>query len=137
MTAQQFQHRSWSTWMHICRAAGGYIMAGVIALGPIGIASLARAADNPATAPAAEQPVTGVTHAERKSFEQYLRKHPRVARQLRKDPSLANDPQFLSKHTSLQKFLAAHPAVSAQLKENPGAMVRGEKHAKPAPAHKS
>jgi len=85
-----------------------------------------------APAPQAAAPQTGasaktdaaVTRRELAKFNGYLTRHPKVARELRKDPKLVNDPAFLAKHTGLEKFLAGHTAARTELKENPSAFMK-------------
>ena len=57
------------------------------------------------------------------SFSQFLGGHSTVAEQLSKDPSLANNKQYLANHPELGEYLKAHPAVTQQLSENPQAVM--------------
>jgi phage-related protein len=59
-------------------------------------------------------------------FDQFLDSHPETAEQLRKDPSLVNNKDFIEKHDNLKDFLAANPGVSEQIKENPNAFMHQE-----------
>jgi len=52
--------------------------------------------------------------------------HPEIAEQLRKDPSLVNNKQFVQSHPDLQQFLADHPGVREEYKENPNAFMNQE-----------
>lgn len=104
------------------------ITAATLGLTAAGFAPIAGAQQNPSqNAPAAAPSGKRVTHREQRTFDHYLNRHPKIARQLRKDPSLVNNPDFLAKHTSLQKFLTAHPTLQARLQENPGAFTKREK----------
>ena len=49
-----------------------------------------------------------------------------VERDLRKDPSLVKNPEFLSRHPEFSEYLGKHPAVKADLVENPKAFMRRE-----------
>lgn len=95
---------------------------------------ITAATAQPSAPPAPRQQASDGTRTELKRFDRYLDQHPHVAKQLRADPALATNPQFLAKHTGLQKFLVAHPGVQKQLQENPGAVMqrehRHEKHAR-------
>jgi hypothetical protein len=57
------------------------------------------------------------------SFGQFLGGHSTVAEQLSKDPSLANNKEYLANHPELGEYLKAHPAVTQQLSENPQAVM--------------
>jgi GrpB-like predicted nucleotidyltransferase (UPF0157 family) len=52
--------------------------------------------------------------------------HPEIAEQLRKDPSLVNNQDFVKNHPALQQFLAEHPGVREEYKENPNAFMHQE-----------
>jgi hypothetical protein len=60
------------------------------------------------------------------SFWDFLNDHDQVADQLRRSPSLADNPQFLQQHPELQTYLQNHPEIAAQLKENPDAFMQRE-----------
>ena len=66
------------------------------------------------------------TRAELASFDQFLDRHREIAEQVRKNPSLVNNPQFVQSHPALQTYLQQHPNVSAEVKENPNAFMRQE-----------
>ncbi len=57
------------------------------------------------------------------SFGQFLSGHTTVAEQLSKDPSLANNKEFLASHPELGEYLKAHPGVTQQLAANPQAVM--------------
>jgi len=57
------------------------------------------------------------------SFGQFLGGHSSVAEQLSKDPSLANNKEYLANHPELGEYLKAHPAMTQQLSENPQAVM--------------
>ena len=64
---------------------------------------------------------------ELRNFDQYLDKHPEVAEQIRKNPSLVNNEDWMEKHPQLQKYLKNHPGVREELKENPRAFMKRER----------
>src|SRR4029077_15496971 len=66
------------------------------------------------------------TRRELAQMDQFLDSHPEVAEQLRKDPSLINDQDFVEKHPELREFLQNHPGVREEFKENPNAFMRQE-----------
>jgi hypothetical protein len=65
------------------------------------------------------------------SFGQFLGGHAAVAQQLSKDPSLANNKEFLANHPDLQDYLKSHPGVKDDLARNPQAAITS---AAPPPA---
>jgi hypothetical protein len=56
-------------------------------------------------------------------FGQFLGNHTSISAELSKDPSLANNKEYLSTHPELQSYLQAHPAMTQQLAENPQAVM--------------
>jgi uncharacterized protein VirK/YbjX len=66
------------------------------------------------------------TREEFRSFEQFLSSHPWIAEKLRKDPTLANNSDFLNDNRELRGFLNAHPFVQADLKQDPRAFIQRE-----------
>jgi len=66
------------------------------------------------------------TRHELASFDQFLDSHRETAEQLRKDPSLVDNQQFLKDHPALETYLKDHPAVGQELRENPNAFMREE-----------
>jgi len=60
------------------------------------------------------------------SADRFLDSHPEIAEQLRKDPSLINNKQFVQNHPALQQYLQEHPAVREEFSENPNAFMQQE-----------
>ncbi len=60
------------------------------------------------------------------SMDRFLDGHPEIAEQLRKDPSLINNREFVENHPALQQYLQSHPEVREEFKENPSAFMRQE-----------
>ena len=52
-------------------------------------------------------------------FDQFLDGHREIADQLRKTPSLVDDPQFLQSHPELNAYLQDHPSVKQEISERP------------------
>src|SRR5262249_11870487 len=50
-----------------------------------------------------------ITRKELANFDEFLDSHREIAEQVRKDPSLLDDKQFLKDHPELQKYLWNHP----------------------------
>jgi hypothetical protein len=57
------------------------------------------------------------------NFGEFLGGHSSMATELSKDPSLANNKEYLANHPALNDYLKAHPAMSQQLAENPQAVM--------------
>ncbi|HEY2118704.1 MAG TPA: hypothetical protein VGH37_05920, partial [Candidatus Acidoferrum sp.] len=66
------------------------------------------------------------TRRELGSFDQFLDGHREIAEQLRKDPSLVKNDQFVKNHPALQTYLQQHPEVREEVKENPNAFMQQE-----------
>jgi phage tail protein X len=60
------------------------------------------------------------------NFDHFLDNHRETAQQLRRDPSLIENPQYLKDHPELQTYLQDHPAIRQQIKDNPDAFMRAE-----------
>jgi hypothetical protein len=60
------------------------------------------------------------------NVDQFLDGHPEIAEQLRKDPSLINNKEFLEAHPALQMYLKEHPGIREEMTENPQAFMRLE-----------
>lgn len=59
-------------------------------------------------------------------FDEFLNSHPETADQLRADPSLINNEEFMKNHPVLQTYLQDHPAIREQIKQNPNAFMQEE-----------
>lgn len=59
-------------------------------------------------------------------FNQFLEQHPEVAEQLRHDPSLIKNANFLQSHPELQTFLQNHPAIQRDADQDPRVVMREE-----------
>jgi len=67
-----------------------------------------------------------VTRGELVNFDQFLDTHPEVDRQLRANPSLINDNNYLQATPQLQAYITDHPQVKAQLTANPSYFMQRE-----------
>lgn|SRR5262245_14626623 len=54
-----------------------------------------------------------------RQFHDFLQDHPKVATELRNNPSLVNSKKYLNKHDDLEKFLKRHPDVKRELVNRP------------------
>jgi hypothetical protein len=81
-----------------------------------------------ATTPVAASPIqdrdNGVTRPEIENFDVFLDGHAALARQLRSNPTLVNNEEFLENHPALQRYLENHPNLREELRENPRAFAR-------------
>jgi hypothetical protein len=59
-------------------------------------------------------------------FDRFLDKHREIAEQVRKDPSLLDNREFVQNHPALQVFLQDNPGVRDQLEQDPNAFMRQE-----------
>jgi hypothetical protein len=75
----------------------------------------------------ARQDARNRDHGQVASFDQFLDKHQEIAEQLRRDPSLAKNQQFVNNHPALQAYLQDHQGVREQLYQNPNAFMQQEK----------
>src|SRR5882757_3520418 len=66
------------------------------------------------------------TRAQLAAFDQFFERHPEVAEQLRKDPTLMKNDEFRENHPALREFLQQHPGIREEFAENPGAFMRQE-----------
>ena len=80
----------------------------------------------PETMPPQHEGDNDTTRRELASMDRFLDSHPEIAEQLRKDPSLINNEDFVGRHPELREFLQNHPGVREEFKENPNAFMRQE-----------
>ncbi len=59
-------------------------------------------------------------------MDNFLDNHPEIAEQLRKDPSLIRNDEFVNRHPELKEFLQQHPEMRNEFSENPQAFMRRE-----------
>jgi phage-related protein len=62
-----------------------------------------------------------------KSFDDFMDKHSAIEGEVRRDPSLLNNADYLAKHPELKTYLDQHPRIRQELAENPRALIRAEK----------
>ena len=60
------------------------------------------------------------------SFDRFLDSHRETAQQLRKQPDLVLNAEFLKSHPELQQYLQQHPAVRDQIDKDPNAFMAQE-----------
>jgi hypothetical protein len=66
------------------------------------------------------------TQRELAGLDRFMDSHPEIAEQLRKDPSLINNKEFVEHHAALQDYVREHPEVRQELTQNPNAFMRQE-----------
>ena len=64
--------------------------------------------------------------AELSNFDRFLDSHRAISEQLRKDPSLVDNREFVKNHPALETYLQDHPAVREQLRQNPNSFMQEE-----------
>jgi hypothetical protein len=67
-----------------------------------------------------------VTERDVAEMDHFLDHHPEIAEQLRRDPSLIDNQQFLANHPALQDYMQMHPGVRREFDENPNAFMHAE-----------
>jgi phage-related protein len=67
-----------------------------------------------------------ITRRQLAAFDRFLDSHPQLSQQIRKDPSLINNEEFVENHADLQQFLQQHPEISQEFRQNPNAFMRQE-----------
>ena len=65
---------------------------------------------------------------DRQTIDNYMINHPDVAEELRKDPSLANNPQWLANHPKVQNFMNTHPNAQRLTAEHPDWAAKEVQH---------
>ena len=66
------------------------------------------------------------TRSQLARFDQFMDSHREIAEQLRKDPALVNNKEFVRNHPPLQAFLQEQPGIREEIRENPNAFMRQE-----------
>jgi hypothetical protein len=61
---------------------------------------------------------------ELQDMDRFLDKHKKIEKDLQKNPSLANDNDYLKHHKSLENFLSKNPQVGEELRENPSSFMQ-------------
>jgi hypothetical protein len=80
----------------------------------------------PEPSPAPPPDNNNVTHQELLALDEFLQTHPEIAEQLRQNPGLIDDKQFVANHPALQQFIADHPRSARAYEQNPNLFMRDE-----------
>jgi hypothetical protein len=77
---------------------------------------------------AAPEPMPGddITRRDLARFDQFLDNHRDIAEELRRTPSLIDDPQYLERHPELNTYLQDHPSVKEEISAHPDTFMRLE-----------
>jgi len=67
-----------------------------------------------------------VNHGDVVVFDHFMDSHPEVAEQIRKNPSLIDNRQFVQNHPALQTFLQEHSQLQRAIASNPNAFMQAE-----------
>jgi hypothetical protein len=59
-------------------------------------------------------------------MDRFMMNHPQIQQELKNDPSLINNPQWLAKHPEVNQWMAQHPAMRSAALQNPTALVNRE-----------
>ena len=76
---------------------------------------------------AAQNTDRDITRQELLNFDRFLDSHPAIAQDLKKNPAVVNDSDYLSSHPELKNFLNAYPGVSGEIRENPRVFMNRER----------
>jgi hypothetical protein len=71
-------------------------------------------------------PPDDITRREVADMNNFLDSHPEIAEQLRKDPSLIDNRQWVGDHPALRDYLQTHPDVAQAFRTNPNLFMRDE-----------
>jgi hypothetical protein len=112
-----------------------YGLAVAVVLGGMSFGAVAQ--DNPSTT---QEPSTsgarpgepaekrGARNETMRGFDHWMRQNPDAAEEIRKDPSLLNNSEYMAKHPDLQKFMEDHPDFRRAVKKNPDRVVHKGVH---------
>lgn len=73
---------------------------------------------------------------ELKKFDKFLDKHRNIETDLRGNPGLVNDAQYLSNHKDLEAFLRKNPKITTDLSSNPNYFMDRETRYEKKEKHK-
>src|SRR5213593_4047480 len=68
-----------------------------------------------------------ITRQELQNLDNFLDTHPNIEQDLKKDPKLLNDADYLAKHPELKTYLDQHPLIRQELTKHPRAVLRAER----------
>jgi len=71
-------------------------------------------------------PPDDITRREIADMDHFLDSHPEIAEQLRRDPSLIDNRQWVAAHPELQEYLRSHQRIADIFRQHPGAFMHDE-----------
>ena len=80
----------------------------------------------PSSMPPQDQDRDNITRGQLASFDNFLDSHPEVSQDLRRDPSLIDNQEYIENHPALKDYLQQHPEVREEVKQNPNAFMHRE-----------
>ena len=96
-------------------------------LAPLGLGAQSTAATPGPVGPPTSNPQR-INRGQFARFDkQYLDKHPKVARELNRNPRLVDNPAYLRKHPQLTHYLKNHPAIRHNMRQHPDAFRNRER----------
>jgi hypothetical protein len=108
--------------IYVTQYSALFVLAGLLWIVP-SVSSQAVPSTPPAQYPSQDN---DITRQELASFDSFLDSHPEIAEQLRRNPALVDDREYVNNHPELQAYLQEHPRVREELTENPRAFMRDE-----------
>lgn len=91
------------------------------------------------TAPLPGQPAEnpGARADTMQGFDRWVHDNPQAAKELKKDPSLINNSDWLAKHPDLNNYMNSHPDLKQEMQKNPERMMRrGKSQARRTAEHR-
>ena len=67
-----------------------------------------------------------LTREQENRLDKFLRNHPGVARDLQRNPNLANDRSYLRKHDDFREFLSDHAGIREAFGSNPSTVMSSQ-----------
>src|SRR5438093_1921167 len=73
---------------------------------------------------AQQNPNPNLTNPQLQALDQFLDSHPQISADLKKNPALVKDANYVKKHAALADFMRQHPYIEQTISENPGAITK-------------
>jgi hypothetical protein len=78
-------------------------------------------------APQDNRPAEGdINREELARFDQFLDNHRQIGEELRRDPSLVDNREYVDNHPDLRDYFRDHPTIREEIKSHPDAFMRAE-----------
>ena len=103
-------------------------LAGMVVLGMSVLSSVAQAAPGnpPQTSKMDKEKSEGITDADLKEIDHFFDRHRDVSVELRKNPELVNDKEWMGKNAEFREWLEKHPKVREEFKAHPREFMERE-----------